>query len=99
MRGRAILPPPSFCCACTAAAACLTSEDEERDFWSIISDMLLFFKIGFLLSKNELDFVSSTLLAGCDSVRLLLPVCSGPYSQVTSQSFGRAGRGRGARGM
>jgi hypothetical protein len=48
--------------------------------------MLRFFKIGFLWRK-EFDVVSSELSAGWGGSRLLLPVCSGPYSQVTSQSL------------
>jgi hypothetical protein len=50
---------PSFCWACTAAAACFTSDEVERDLWSMISDTLLFFKIGFLM--NEFDFDSLPL--------------------------------------
>jgi len=39
----------------------LTSDEDDKDFASITSDMLLFFRIGFLL-RNELFFDS--LLAG-----------------------------------
>jgi hypothetical protein len=82
-------PKPPDCCACTAAAACFKSDEDDSDLWSIISDILLFFKIGFLF-KNELDLDSLLLLAGdvdgkCKDFSD--PVCSGPYSQVTSQSL------------
>jgi hypothetical protein len=40
------------CCACTAAAACFTSEELDSDFCSMTSDMLRFFKIGFLFRKE-----------------------------------------------
>jgi hypothetical protein len=37
----------SDCCACTAAVACFNNEEDDNDLWSITSDMLRFFKIGF----------------------------------------------------
>lgn len=52
--------PPFFCWACTDVAACLTSEEAERDFWSMISDILLFFKMG-LFWINEFDLDSLAL--------------------------------------
>ena len=55
----------------------------------MISDMVLFFKIGFLFRK-EFEFDSRLLLDGeVDGSRKVLsdPVWSGPYNQVTSQSF------------
>ncbi len=85
--GLMMRPPFSFCCASTAAAACFIRDDVDRDLCSIISDMLRFFRMGFLFSRKELDLVSSTLSIGRDSDRMFLPVCKGPYSQVTSQSF------------
>jgi hypothetical protein len=57
------LSPCVDCCAWTAAAACFKRDDEEIDLWSIISDILLFFRIGFLL-RNELDFDSLVLPIG-----------------------------------
>lgn len=51
--------------------------------------MLRFFKIGFLF-RNEFDFEIRLLLAGdVDGIPrdLSEPVCRGPYSHVTSQSF------------
>jgi hypothetical protein len=50
----------------------------------MISDMLLFFKMGFLLT-NELDLESLALLE-LDEVWFMVdvPVWSGPYSHVTS---------------
>jgi hypothetical protein len=57
----------------------------------MISDILRFFKIGFLF-KNEFDLEIRLLLAGelaDDGIRkaLSVAVCNGPYNQVTSQSF------------
>ncbi len=40
------------CCAWTAAAACFTSDELDNDFCSMTSDMLRFFRIGFLLRKE-----------------------------------------------
>ena len=54
---------PSDCCACTAAAACLRSDEDDNDLWSIISDILRFFNIGFLC-KKEFDFDIRLLLKG-----------------------------------
>jgi hypothetical protein len=51
--------------------------------------MLRFFRIGFLFRK-EFDFDIRLLLAGDEEGivnNLSDPVCSGPYNQVTSQSF------------
>ena len=48
---------PAVCCACTAAAACLTKDDADIDFCSMTSDILRFFKIGFLW-RNEFDLDS-----------------------------------------
>jgi hypothetical protein len=55
----------------------------------MISDILRFFKIGFLF-KKEFDFDNRLLLSGEEEGihnNLSDPVCSGPYNQVTSQSF------------
>ena len=55
----------------------------------MISDMVLFFKIGFLFRK-EFEFDNRLLLDGeVDGSRKVLSdhVWSGPYNQVTSQSF------------
>lgn len=55
----------------------------------MISDMLRFFRIGFLF-KNEFDLEIRLLLEGeVDGIRNALSVllCNGPYSQVTSQSL------------
>jgi hypothetical protein len=50
----------------------------------MISDMLLFFRMGFLLT-NEFDFDSLALLELVDAwFALDVPVCKGPYSHVTS---------------
>lgn len=73
-----ILLKPSFCCACTAVAACFTSDEVDSDLWSMISDMLLFFKMGFLLMK-EFDLDSLALFELVDVwFKLDVPVCSGP---------------------
>ena len=80
----------------TATAACLSSNDAESDLRSIISDILRFLRIGFLLRK-ELDF--EILLAGGEGDilnDLTDPVSSGPYNQVTSQSFSLADVSKGA---
>jgi hypothetical protein len=80
---------PVVCCAWTDSAACFTSDDDDSDFCSIASDMLRFFKIGFLTpSTNEL--VLDNLLAGsefCDELNRFDAGCIGPYSHVTSTSF------------
>ena len=52
------------CWACTAAAAWLINDEVEIDFWSISSDMLRFFRMGFL-ARNEFDFDSR--LTGSDA--------------------------------
>jgi len=67
----------------------LSSEEEESDLCNIISDMLRFLRIGFLLRK-EFDLEIRLLLEGEVAgilKDLSVPVCSGPYSHVTSQSF------------
>jgi hypothetical protein len=65
----------------------LRSEDDDSDLWSIISDILRFFKMGFLC-KNEFDFEILLLAGDVDGINDLSdPVCSGPYNQVTSQSL------------
>jgi hypothetical protein len=51
------------CWAWTAAAACLRREEAERERCSIISDMLRFFRMGFLWRK-ELDFEMRRLPMG-----------------------------------
>lgn len=81
-----ILFSPSFCCACTAAAACFTSDEVESDLWSIISDILRFFRIGFLTKEFDLDILRlwGPVWTGC---KFAVPVWSGPYSHVTSQSL------------
>lgn len=43
------------CWACTEAAACFIKEDVDSDFCNMTSDMLRFFRIGFLC-RNELVF-------------------------------------------
>lgn len=68
----------SSCCACTAAAACLTSEEVEMDFWSMTSDMLLFFRIGFFWRK---ELVLESRLTGsevCVETDRLEAGCRGP---------------------
>lgn len=78
----------SNCCAAIAAAACFKREDDEIDLCNIISDMLRFFKIGFL--RKELDLDNRLLSIGdVEGRRNVLsdPDCRGPYNQVTSQSF------------
>ena len=55
----------------------------------MISDILLFLRIGFLF-KNELDLDKRLLSAGDVEGRckdFSEPVCKGPYNQVTSQSL------------
>jgi len=47
-----------------AAAACFSKDEEDSDRCSIISDMLRFFKMGFLL-RNEFD-LDKPLPAGDD---------------------------------
>jgi hypothetical protein len=82
----------------TATATCLSSDDAESGLWSIISDILRFPRIGFLL-RNELDFEMQLLLAGREGgipSDLTDPVCSGPYNQVTSQSFSLVDVSKGA---
>lgn len=73
--------------AWTSAAACFTRQDDEMEFCSITSDMVRFFKIGFL-AKNE--FVLDSRLGGsetCGGLSLFEPGWRGPYSQVTSHSL------------
>ena len=73
-----ILFNPPFCWAWTAAAACFTRDEVERDLWSMISDMLLFFKMGFLL-MNEFDLDSLALVEFVDVwFKVDVPVCNGP---------------------
>lgn len=68
---------PFFRWACTDATACLTSEEVERDFWSIISDILLFFKMGFFWI-NEFDLDSLALFGLVDVwFTLDAPACNG----------------------
>ncbi len=57
------LPAELLCWACTAAAGRFTNEDVDMNFCSMISDILLFFKIGFL-AKKELLF--ERLLVGSE---------------------------------
>jgi hypothetical protein len=79
-----------------ATGVCLSSNDAENDPRSIISDILRFLRIGFLLRK-ELDF--EILLAGEQGGvlnGLTDPVSSGPYNQVTSQSFSLVDVSQGA---
>lgn len=38
-----------FCSASMAAVACLSRDEDDMDFCSMTSDMLRFFKIGFLI--------------------------------------------------
>ena len=69
MNGRRLRPSKLMrvvvaCWACTAAAAWLTNEEVDMDFCSITSDMLRFFKMGFL-TMNELDF--DNRLTGSDA--------------------------------
>lgn len=74
-----------FCWAWRAAVACLRSDAALRDCCNMTSDMLLFFKIGFL-SMKDADF--EMVLLGTSVVgEPVLPLCSGPYSHVTSQSL------------
>jgi len=40
------------CWACTEAAACLSKDEAEIDRWSMTSDMLLFFRMGFFAIKD-----------------------------------------------
>jgi hypothetical protein len=80
---------PLVCCACTAAAACFRSEDVEIDFCSITSDMLRFFRMGFLC-RNELVF-DNRLTDSDVCVEDVRFAASGPYSHVTSQSFNLTG--------
>lgn len=50
-------------------------EEEDSDFCSIASDMLLFFRIGFFLDGEfikEFDLLMSVLLQRSESDRLLL---------------------------
>jgi hypothetical protein len=87
MRGASDLP--SNCSTRTAAASCLKSKEAEMGRRRIVSDRLRFFKIDFLWSEEfELDIrllPYGEVLAIHDTSSD--PVCSGPYSQVTSQSF------------
>lgn len=74
-----------------AAVACLSKLEVDRDFCSIISDMLRFFRIGFVLYNDPDDCLGSAGDATGDAGEWLVivsaPTDSGPYSQVTSQSF------------
>jgi hypothetical protein len=79
---------PVVCWAWTDSAACFTSDDDDNDFCNIASDMLRFFKIGFLTLTNE--FVFDNRLAGsefCCELNRFEAGCMGPYSHVTSTSF------------
>jgi hypothetical protein len=79
-----------------ATDVCLSSNDAENDLGSIISDIPRFLRIGFLLRK-ELDF--EILLAGEEGGilnGLTDPVSSGPYNQVTSESFSLVDVSQGA---
>jgi hypothetical protein len=69
------------------ALTCFKRECSEVDLCSIVSEADLFFKIGFLWRNED---VEDNRLGGRDSALLkyvLLLVCSGPYSHVTSQSL------------
>lgn len=76
-----------------AAAACLSRLEVDIERCNMISDILRFFNIGRVL-QNELDcgsFDSVGDTVGDDGdanvETVSLPIDSGPYSQVTSQSF------------
>jgi hypothetical protein len=75
------------CCALRRAPACLSNECDEIDFSNIATEAAFFFKIGFLLMKDD---ECDNRLGGGDEFVLkgfLVVVCNGPYSHVTSQSF------------
>ena len=65
------------CCAWTAAAACITNDEDERDFCSMTSEALRFFRIGFLVKK---ELFLDKLLHDSDAfgARKLELVCKGP---------------------
>jgi hypothetical protein len=53
---------PLVSCACTAAVACFSRDAVESDLCNMTSDMLLFFRMGFLSKlMKELLFDIETL--------------------------------------
>lgn len=66
------------CWALSASVACWMSVDEDMDRWSIISDRLLFFSIGFFEAKELLR--ERPVVEGRESIINGLPasVCRGP---------------------
>lgn len=76
-----------YCCARRASVACFINDDDEIERCSMTSDRLRFLRIGFLLTNELLRDRSLVAMEESLVKCLLFPVCSGPYSQVTSQSF------------
>lgn len=76
-------------CFWAISAASATNDDDDSDFCSIASDMLRFFKMGFLtLPKNE-PLLDRRLTGSefCCEANLLQAGCNGPYNHVTSTSL------------
>jgi hypothetical protein len=65
----------------------LSSEDVDSDFWSITSDILRFFKIGFLLMNEPLFDKFDGGVELSDVIGWDCAGCRGPYSHVTSDSL------------
>lgn len=65
----------------------MTSDDADIDFWSMTSDILRFFKIGFLATKELLFERFDGGVDVSDVIGWDCAGCRGPYSHVTSDSL------------
>lgn len=70
------------------APACLSSACADNERCKIASDVDFRFKMGFLRKEPVCDnWLGGGVAFGGPSSVLLIVVCNGPYSQVTSDSF------------
>ena len=60
------------------------SVDDEMDRWSITSERLRFFKIGFFVGNDSIRERLFGSNVETDTIGVDVLVCKGPYNQVTS---------------
>lgn len=65
----------------------MTREEFDKDFWSITSDTLRFFKMGFLTKELLFDIDDDCGPEVVEVMGWVTAGLSGPYSHVTSDSF------------